>query len=188
VTRSGLVDADGNEYPVDILVMATGFQPANYLASLEVTGRGGRTIHEEWDGEPRALLGMTVPGFPNFYMLYGPNTNGGEIVSCLERQAEHVVWNVKRMIRRGVTAVEVRRSYYEAYNRWIQRKMEGTAWTVSNNYYKSGSGRIVTQWPFGALLYGVLTKLLAPVSEATRVVVDGVATDLPDRARTAGAS
>jgi cation diffusion facilitator CzcD-associated flavoprotein CzcO len=188
VTRSGLVDADGNEYPVDILVMATGFQPANYLASLEVTGRDGKTIHEEWNGEPRALLGMTVPGFPNFYMLYGPNTNGGEIVSCLERQAEHVVSNVKRMIRRGVTAVEVRRSYYEAYNRWIQRKMEGTAWTVSNNYYKSASGRIVTQWPFGALLYGVLTKVLAPLSEATRVVAGDVATDLPARARTAEAS
>jgi hypothetical protein len=153
-----------------------------------VTGRDGRTIHEEWNGEPRALLGMTVPGFPNFYMLYGPNTNGGEIVSCLERQAEHVVSNVKRMIRRGVTAVEVRRSYYDAYNRWIQRKMDGTAWTVSNNYYKSGSGRIVTQWPFGALLYGLLTKVLAPVSETTTVITGDVATDLGARARTAETS
>ena len=79
--------------------MATGFQPANYLASLEVRGRDGRTIHDVWDGEPRAMLGMTVPGFPNFYMLYGPNTNGGEIISCLERQAEHVVEAVKRMTR-----------------------------------------------------------------------------------------
>jgi hypothetical protein len=56
------------------------------------------------------------------------------------------------------------------YNRWLERQMEGTAWKVSNNYYKSASGRIVTQWPFGALLYGVLTKVLAPLSETTRVV------------------
>lgn len=166
VTPTGVVDAEGKEHPVDVLVMATGFQPANYLASLEVTGRDGRTIHEVWDGEPRAFLGMTVPGFPNFFMLYGPNTNGGEIISCLERQAEHVAGVVRRMARHRVTAVEVRTSFYERYNRWLQKKMEGTAWTVSNNYYKSASGRIVTQWPFGALFYGVLTKVLARPSEA----------------------
>ena len=169
VTERGIVDQDGEEHAVDVLVMATGFQPANYLASLEVVGRHGRTIHEVWDGEPRALLGMTVPGFPNFYMLYGPNTNGGEIISCLERQAEHVVQAVRRMKRRRVTAIEVRPTVYELYNRWLERQMEGTAWKVSNNYYKSASGRIVTQWPFGALLYGVLTKVLAPMSESTRV-------------------
>jgi len=168
VTPTGVVDTEGKEYPVDILVMATGFQPANYLASLEVTGRDGRTIHEFWAGEPQAMLGMTVPGFPNFYMLYGPNTNGGEIISCLERQAEHVVQNVRRMIRRGQTAFEVRPKFYDTYNRWLQRKMDGTAWTVSNNYYKSPSGRIVTQWPFGALFYGALTKVLSPLSETGR--------------------
>jgi cation diffusion facilitator CzcD-associated flavoprotein CzcO len=171
VTEQGIIDADGKEHLVDILVMATGFQPANYLASLEVVGRGGRTIHEVWDGEPRAMLGMTVPGFPNFYMLYGPNTNGGEIISCLERQAEHVVQATKRMMRQRVTAVEVRPTFYELYNRWLERQMEGTAWKVSNNYYKSASGRIVTQWPFGALLYGALTKVLAPLSESTRVAL-----------------
>ncbi len=181
VTRDGVVDADGKEYPVDVLVMATGFQPANYLASLEVTGRDGRTIHQFWAGEPQAVLGMTVPGFPNFFMLYGPNTNGGEIVSCLERQAEHVVQAVRRMRRSRATAVEVRPGVYAAYNRWIQRQMDGTAWTVSNNYYKSPSGRIVTQWPFGALFYGALTKVLAPLSETTSVV-DGAAAPAPEGA------
>jgi cation diffusion facilitator CzcD-associated flavoprotein CzcO len=127
VTEKGVVDVDGNEYIVDVLVMATGFQPASYLSSLEVTGVGGRTIHEVWAGEPRALLGMTVPGFPNFFILYGPNTNGGEIVSMLERQAEHVVHCAKRLIRTGSTAVEVRPRVYEAYNRWIDRQMKGTA-------------------------------------------------------------
>jgi cation diffusion facilitator CzcD-associated flavoprotein CzcO len=170
VTEKGVIDQDGNEYVVDVLVMATGFQPANYLSSLEVVGVGGRTIHEAWAGEPQALLGMTVPGFPNFFILYGPNTNGGEIVSCLERQAEHVVQAARRLIRTGATAVEVRPTYFQAYNRWIDRKMRGTAWVVSNNYYKAPSGRIVTQWPFGPLFYGLLAKTLAPLSERTRVV------------------
>jgi cation diffusion facilitator CzcD-associated flavoprotein CzcO len=168
VTEKGVIDQDGNEYVVDVLVMATGFQPASYLSSLEIVGLGGRTIHEAWAGEPKALLGMTVPGFPNFFILYGPNTNGGEIVSLLERQAEHVVQAAKRLIRRGHTAIDVRPRYYQAYSDWIDRKMRGTAWEVSNNYYKAPSGRIVTQWPFGPLFYGFLSKTLAPWSERTR--------------------
>jgi cation diffusion facilitator CzcD-associated flavoprotein CzcO len=169
VTEKGVIDQDGHEYLVDVLVMATGFQPASYLSSLEVVGVGGRTIHEAWAGEPRALLGMTVPGFPNFFILYGPNTNGGEIVSCLERQAEHVVHAARRLLRKGATAIEVRPGFYTAYNGWIDRKMRGTAWEVSNNYYKAPSGRIVTQWPFGPSFYGLLSKTLAPLSERTRL-------------------
>jgi len=168
VTPTGVVDADGVEHPADVLVMATGFQPTNFLATLEVVGRGGRTIHEVWDGEPRAFLGITVHGFPNFYMLYGPNTNGGEIVHHLERQAEYVVRAVRRMMRERVTAVEVRAGAVDTYNRWLERRFAGTAWPVSNNYYKSPSGRIVTQWPDGALLYALGTKTLGRVSETTR--------------------
>ena len=85
VTPTGVVDSDGVEHEVDVLVMATGFQSANFLANLEVTGRGGQTIHDYWNKEPRALLGTAVARFPNFYMLYGPNSNGGEIkvqLSC----------------------------------------------------------------------------------------------------------
>ena len=108
MTRTGIVDADGVERAVDVIVMATGFQPANYLARLRVVGRDGRTLQEHWAGEPRAYLGITVPGFPNFFMLYGPGTNGGEIVIMLESQAEYAVRAIKRMIRERVTAVEVK--------------------------------------------------------------------------------
>ena len=108
VTRTGIVDADGTERAVDVIVMATGFQPANYLARIRVVGRDGRTLQEHWADEPRAYLGITVPGFPNFFMLYGPGTNGGEIVTMLEAQAEYAVRAVKRMMRERVTAIEVR--------------------------------------------------------------------------------
>jgi cation diffusion facilitator CzcD-associated flavoprotein CzcO len=170
VTPTSVVDAEGEEYPVDVLVLATGFLPTNYLASLEVTGRDGRTLQEVWNGEPEAFLGMTVPGFPNFFMLYGPNTNGGEIISFLEHQSAYAVRALQRMRRQRVTAIEVRPAVFRAYNRWIQRNMRGTAWVVSNNYYKAATGKIVTQWPHGALLYQFLTNVSGRLSSTARSV------------------
>ena len=91
VTARGLVDVDGVEREIDVLVLCTGFHAAEYLPRLRVAGRDGIELHETWNGEPYAFLGMTVPGYPNFVIMYGPNTNGGEIVSNLERQAEYAV-------------------------------------------------------------------------------------------------
>jgi cation diffusion facilitator CzcD-associated flavoprotein CzcO len=168
VTRTGIVDAEGVVRPVDVIVMATGFQPANYLARLRVVGRDGRTLQEHWAGEPRAFLGITVPGFPNFFMLYGPGTNGGEIVMMLESQAEYAVRAAKRLRRGRITEVEVRPRFEAAWHRWLQSKMRGTSWTMSKNYFKAPSGKVVTQWPYGNVLYRLLTKLLGRVSETTR--------------------
>ena len=160
VTESGVVDAVGVEHPADVLVMATGFQPANYLATLEVVGREGGTIHQAWAGEPAAYLGIMVPGFPNFFMLYGPNTNGGTIVFNLERQAEFAVACVRGLVRRGGGSVEVRPGAMRLYDRWLLSRIQKTAWVEANNYYKSESGRVVTNWPDGASLYWLMTKLL----------------------------
>jgi cation diffusion facilitator CzcD-associated flavoprotein CzcO len=168
VTPTGIVDVDGVERQIDVLVMATGFQPANYLARLEVVGRGGVSLHDYWAGEPHGFLGITVPGFPNFFMLYGPGTNGGEIVTMLESQSEYAVRVVKRMRRERVTAVEVRPVFDRWWNRWLQHKMHGTSWERSNNYFKAPTGKIVTQWPIGCVAYRLLTKLLGRVSETTR--------------------
>jgi cation diffusion facilitator CzcD-associated flavoprotein CzcO len=172
VTPTGIVDADGKERAVDVIVMATGFQPANYLARLPVYGRDGRTLQEHWAGEPRAYLGITVPGFPNFYMLYGPGTNGGDIVSMVEAQAKYAVRATRRMMRRRVTAIEVRPSFEERWYRWLQSKMVGTSWAVTNNYFKSETGKVVTQWPYGNSIYVLMTRLLGRVSETTRRLDD----------------
>ena len=174
VTPGGLVDATGAERAVDVIVLATGFQAANYLARLRVVGRGGRSLQERWAGEPRAYFGITVPGFPNFFMLYGPGTNGGELVTMLESQADYAVRAVRRMVRERVTAVEVRPSFERAWYRWLQSRMQGTSWTTTNNYFRSPTGKIVTQWPSGNLVYRVVTKLLGRVSETTqRTAVTG---------------
>jgi cation diffusion facilitator CzcD-associated flavoprotein CzcO len=164
VTETGIIDTRGVEHKADVLIMATGFRPADYLASYRVVGRGGRTLQEVWSGEPQAFAGITVPGFPNFYILYGPNTNGGEILSAIVRQAEFAVRSIKRL-RGGAATVEVRPWFYRRYNQWVQGAIAKTAWVRSNNYYKSPSGRVVTQWPYGAVIYALVTKLLGRMSE-----------------------
>jgi cation diffusion facilitator CzcD-associated flavoprotein CzcO len=168
VTETGLVDADGVERAVDVVVLATGFQPANYLARLPVTGRHGETLQQRWRGEPRAFLGITVPGFPNFFMLYGPGTNGGEIVTMLEAQAAYAVRAARRMMRERVSAIEVRPAFEARWYAWLQSKMNGTSWTMTNNYFRSPSGKIVTQWPYGNVIYAVFVRALGRVSERTR--------------------
>jgi cation diffusion facilitator CzcD-associated flavoprotein CzcO len=168
VTRDGIVDVDGVERGVDVIVMATGFQAANYLARLNVVGRGGRALHEQWAGEPRAYLGITVPAFPNFFMLYGPGTNGGELVMTLESQAEYAVRAIKRMRRERATAIEVKPRFEAAWWRWLQSTMRGTSWTMTNNYFKAPTGKVVTQFPYSNLVYRLMTKALGRISETTR--------------------
>jgi hypothetical protein len=109
-----------------------------------------------------------VPGFPNFYMLYGPGTNGGELVSVLESQAEYAVRALERMIRERVTAVEVKPGFEAAWWRWLQSRMDGTSWTMTDNYFKAPTGKVVTQWPYGNMGYRLATKALGRISETTR--------------------
>ena len=168
VTRTGIVDAEGVERSVDVVVMATGFEAANYLSRLRVVGRGGRTLQEHWAGEPRAYLGITVPGYPNFFMLYGPGTNAGELVMTLESQAEYAARAVKRMIRERVSAIEVKPLFEATWYRWLQSRMNGTSWATTNNYFKSPTGKVVTQWPYGNVHYRVFTKVFGRMSETTR--------------------
>ncbi|MEZ4333665.1 MAG: NAD(P)/FAD-dependent oxidoreductase [Myxococcota bacterium] len=168
VTPHGLVDDAGTERKIDVLVMATGFQPTNYLARIEVVGRGGRTLKEYWNDEPRGFMGVTVPGFPNFFMLYGPGTNGGEIVTSLLAQSSHALRSIRRMMREGSTAVEVKPFWADVWHAWLQDGMRGTAWVDSENYFKNAAGRIVTQWPYGAQTYRLLSRLLSRPSETTR--------------------
>ena len=168
MTRTGIVDEVGVERPVDVVVMATGFHTTDYLSRLGVAGRQGRTLQEYWGDEPHAYLGISAPGFPNFFMLYGPGTNGGELVIMLESQAEYAVRAVKRMIRGPVSAIEVKPRFDAAWSRWLDSKMAGTSWTMTNNYFRAPTGKVVTQWPYGNLPYRLLTKVAGWGSESTR--------------------
>jgi cation diffusion facilitator CzcD-associated flavoprotein CzcO len=160
VTETGIVDAEGITHEVDVLVMATGFEAADYLNTLEVIGRGGRSLREAWNGEPEAFLGISVPDFPNFGILYGPNTNQGNVIFGLETSVNYVVRNLKRMKRTGVTSIDVRRSHFVIYNRWLQRRLAKSALAKAKNYHKSASGRLVLPFPTNMGWYWVFCRLL----------------------------
>lgn len=159
--EEGVVDAAGRRHPVDVIVTATGFRPAEFLLGITVRGEGGRDIHQTWGDDPTAFLGIAVPGFPNFFMMYGPNTNFYAIVYNLERQADFIARVLRRMRTKGWASAQVKRSYHDTFNASLQRRMAKTSFAQGQSYFRSKSGRVVTQWPEGALVYGALTKLLA---------------------------
>jgi len=176
VTKRGIVDTDGIEHEVDVLVMATGFEAADYLQSIEVVGREGRSLRDTWNGEPEAFLGMSMPGFPNFSMLYGPNTNQGNVIFGLETAANYTVRNLKRMRRSGATTVDVRRSFFVNYNRWLQWRLSKSALATAKNYHKSASGRLVLPFPTNMGWYWVYChalRLPATVMRRSRRNLDG---------------
>jgi len=168
VTPGGLVAADGVERPADVIVLATGFQASRYLAGLEVRGPGGRTLHEVWGDEPAAFLGMTVAGFPNFAMTYGPNTNGGwSIVAQLERQSEVVVRMARRLARaRRPAVLDTRPAVAAWYDRAVQRglhRRRDASEAGCHTYFRAPTGKNVTQWPYSHLSYLAATKVLPPL-------------------------
>jgi len=156
ITSGGVVD-------VDSIVLATGFETSNYLSGLEVIGIGGERLHDRWGFDPRAYLGVAVSGFPNFFMLYGPNTNQGanSIIYVLEAGARLVASAVSRLARRG-GFVDVRPEAERRFNEEIHADLEHTIWTQCDSYYRSPTGRIVTQWPYTELDYARATWRLRP--------------------------
>lgn len=156
----GLVDADGNRHELDIVILATGFQAANYLSRLKVTGRGGADLHVIWNGEPAAFLGSCVPGFPNFFMLHGPNSTSGTQVFILECQAQFAADCIAAMATRGGTTIEVKQQAFDDFNRLVQRRMRNSVYGLTRSYYQSASGKIVSQWPFSATRFWWMTKTL----------------------------
>ncbi len=158
VTESAVVTTGGRVFDVDAIVMATGFETSSYLSGLEVVGVGGERLHDRWGLDPKAYLGVAVSGFPNFFMLYGPNTNQGanSIIYVLEAGARMVASAVTRLARRG-GHLDVRPDVERRYNEKISADLERTIWTQCDSYYRSPTGRIVTQWPHSELDYAKAT-------------------------------
>jgi cation diffusion facilitator CzcD-associated flavoprotein CzcO len=176
LTPGGVRDVTGVERPADVVVLATGFQATNYLATLDVHGPDGRSLHEVWGEEPAAFLGVTVPGFPNFFILYGPNTNGGwSVITQLEIQARLVLRTIGK-VRPGRTVIDTRRSAADRYDRWVQRGIADKLSSLADgchNYYTATTGKNVTQWPHGHLTYLMATLLLSPTGLVRRSAAIG---------------
>lgn len=164
ITKDSIITQDGKERKVDTLILATGFSATKYLSALDVTGRNGQHISEAWDDGAAAYLGITTAGFPNLFMLYGPNTNNGSILEMIEYQTNHVLAHIERLSSERLAWVDVKPECMAEYNEKVQKAIAGvTVWQEScNGYYRSKSGRIVTQWPFSMTHFREMTETLDP--------------------------
>lgn len=168
VYTQGIIDADGQKHEVDVIIMATGYQTSDLVGTLPVKGRSERWLKDVWNGEPSAFMGLTVPGFPNFFMTYGPNTNSAFLAYLFESQAGYIARSIS-LLRRGVKTVEVRRRWHDVYNDRIQRKLAKSAIAKAleagvHTYFATESGRIVGYMPMTNATYGMLLRLLGHLS------------------------
>jgi cation diffusion facilitator CzcD-associated flavoprotein CzcO len=147
--RPGTGKEDGALRELDCVIWATGFQTNDFVFPMSITGSEGLDLREYWSGGAHAHLGMCVPGFPNMFVMYGPNTNtsGGSIVVYLEAQAAYIRQALQRLRDRGAGAIEVRAEVEAASDRALQARFAGTAWTQCDSWYRDRNGRIVANWP-----------------------------------------
>ena len=135
VTADGVRTVDGVEHRADVLIYGTGFTASDFVAPMRVFGRGGVELNEEWGGDARAYLGITVPGFPNFFMLYGPNTNlviNGSILVMVECQVRYAVEAIGRLLASGKRTMSCRRDVHERYGREMEEGNAHMVWGVAD--------------------------------------------------------
>jgi cation diffusion facilitator CzcD-associated flavoprotein CzcO len=149
VREHSILTADGNEHELDALVMATGFDPVDIPLARRLHGRGGRSLRDVWGGSPRAYLGTAVAGFPNLFLVYGPNINLGHtsMVYMLESQIHYVGQALERLGRLG--ALEVRQEVVDRYNAGLQRRLRRSVWNNGgcSSWYLDENGHNSIQWP-----------------------------------------
>lgn len=150
VTEAGVVTADGREHPLDVLILGTGFAVTEMPLAKHVHGRAGRTLHEAWNGSMRAHAGTTFPGFPNFFMIPGPNTGLGHssMILMIEAQVEHVLDALAHLDRTGAAALEPSVRAEARYVSEVDEGLSNTVWaTGCQSWYLDATGRNSTLWP-----------------------------------------
>jgi cation diffusion facilitator CzcD-associated flavoprotein CzcO len=165
VTPSAIRDAIGAERPADAIVLATGFASHDFVAPMEIAGREGRTLAAEWAEVARAYLGLSVPGFPNMFLLYGPNTNGGtgSVVNTLECGIGHVLAALNEMERARAERIEVRREAAERFDGELRAALAKTVWhSGCSNWYVDQNGNDPSNWPWLWSTYRRRTEQLEP--------------------------
>jgi cation diffusion facilitator CzcD-associated flavoprotein CzcO len=165
VTPAGIRSSDGTERAYDAIVLATGFATHGFVAPMEIAGVGGRSLSEAWAGVPRAYLGLSVPGFPNMFLLYGPNTNGGSgsVIFTLEAAIRHVVAALEELEQADAERIEVRAEIAERFDRELRAALAGTVWhTGCTNWYVDADGNDPNQWPWLWTTYRRRAERLEP--------------------------
>lgn len=159
-----VVTESGAEYEVDVLVFATGFDIVPFISTFDVVGYGGRSLKEEWgEDDAKAYHGLAVPDFPNFFILYGPNTqtgHGGSLITSLEAQLNEIMSLIGHMIADKIGSIEVRRDAYDAYNARVDEAHANMVWAHPGvvTYYRNSRGRVVAPTPFRVVDFWAMTE------------------------------
>ena len=164
IRPTSVITDDGVERTVDTIIMATGFATTKYLSAIDLVGRRGIRINDAWSDGAAAHLGVTTAGFPNLFMIYGPNTNNGSLLTMIEYQVDHILGHIRRLRDEGLAWIDVRPEPMARYNDAVQAGIANVpVWNVNcNGYYRSPSGRIVTQWPFSMIEFRQQTATIEP--------------------------
>lgn len=165
IAVGGVVTADGSERPADTIVWGTGFQSHDFVAPMRVEGPGGRELNEVWGERPEAYLGTTVSGFPNMFVLYGPNTNhgSGSVPYTLECQYSYVLDAIRRLREGNLSWIDLKPEVQARWREEIERRSAGTQWvTGGHNWYVNEQGVNTNNWPGPWLEYRRRTLKLNP--------------------------
>ena len=163
IEKHGIRTADGVLHEVDVIVYGTGFDSLQFLGTGDIVGRGGRSLRQAWAAAPEAYLGMNVSGFPNFYMLYGPNTNLGHnsILLMLECQIDYVLQGLRAAHAHGGRALDVKPQSLAAFNQRLQTELRGTSWAGNClSWYKTADNLITNNWSGSVEAYRADTAVL----------------------------
>lgn len=161
VTGDAIVTSDGREHPVDAIIYGTGFVTTSFLAPMKVTGKGGLALADAWKEGAEAYLGVAVAGFPNFFLLYGPNTNLGHnsIIFMIECQVRYVMGCIEALRRRNLRWLDVKPSAMADFNRELRRELDKSVWaTGCTSWYKTEGGKITNNWSDFTLRYWWRTR------------------------------
>jgi cation diffusion facilitator CzcD-associated flavoprotein CzcO len=165
ITPNGIRTEGGDERPADVLVLATGFATHGFVAPMEIRGVGGQALTEEWSEVARAYLGLSVPGFPNMFLIYGPNTNGGtgSVINTIECGMSHVLSALDELRRTRSRRIELRRQTAEAFDRELRAALAGTVWhTGCTSWYLDENGNDPNQWPWTWTAFKKRTAQIEP--------------------------
>ena len=164
IVPEGVVMADGTLIEADVIIYATGFQASKMLAPMTITGEGGRDLHDFWGpDDATAYIGTMVPGFPNFFMLMGPNTglaHGGNVIFITECQMRLILTALREVMETGATAIDVKPEAHDAYVADVDQRHARMVWTHKGltNWYRNDAGRVFALLPYRLVDYWKMTK------------------------------
>jgi 4-hydroxyacetophenone monooxygenase len=167
VTETGIETTDGDHHALDVLILATGFKSNELLSPMQIVGLGGQELASVWGDAANAYKGTSMPGFPNLFCLYGPNTNivhGGSIIYQIECQSHYVLQCLTLLVSSDIKALDVREEINEEYNKAVQATSEQLAWGHPSveSCYKNQSGQVINNSPFSLQKFWAVTHDLEP--------------------------